>query len=191
MDYLTQPSLTPTFTNEILDILMSHNQDGLAIAYYQAVSPSLQNPEANLAYFKILSKGSTTDAFYFSRSAPDTLRRQLLEILIDEVLRLTNKERASRAVELVDLPFNGDEQAWFEEYLADGDGRNTRNAADLVMMRNIATGRIKDAQHAMRVLQVSKRTRNELSWTHVMAGLDNGMGPRDAEGIYDWNKVGN
>lgn len=49
---------------------------------------------------------------------------------------------ASRAAELVGLPFDSDEEAWFEDYLLRGDGRRLPRARDAVLARPALTRRL-------------------------------------------------
>jgi hypothetical protein len=187
MENLTSPSLTPTYSEEILAALLHAEKDELALAYYQTVSPSLANHDLLIEYFSMLCKGSITEAFYFSRTQPHSKRRELLEILIDQAFHATSgKQRADQGVELVDLPFDKDEEAWFEHFLLrDTQGRNFRYAADMVMMRRIATGQLAQAKEDFHTLNLSNHRLGDVTWSNVMDGLDKGMGPRDAAGIYE------
>lgn len=49
---------------------------------------------------------------------------------------------ASRAAELVGLPLDSDEEAWFEDYLLRGDGRRLPRARDAVLARRALTRRL-------------------------------------------------
>ncbi|KAI5282758.1 hypothetical protein KEM52_003604 [Ascosphaera acerosa] len=84
---LTDPSLIPTFPDEILYtlcVLPKDNDGRLALAYYTCTSPPLADPKALRAYFAVLCRTSITAAFYFARrQQPDeTVRRELLDALI-------------------------------------------------------------------------------------------------------------
>lgn len=187
MENLTSPSLTPRYTEEILTALLYAEKDELALAYYQTVSPSLANHDLLIQYFTMLSKGSITEAFYFSRTQSHSKRRELLELLIDQSFRASSgKQRADQGIELIDLPLDKDEEAWFENFLLrDTQGRNYRYAADVVMMRRIATGKLAQAKEDFRTLNLSNDRLNDITWSNVMDGLDKGMGPRDAAEIYE------
>ncbi len=49
--------------------------------------------------------------------------------------------RATRSVELINLPLDEEEEACFEEYLKDGNGRTLFGANDTLVMRALVTGR--------------------------------------------------
>jgi hypothetical protein len=186
LECLTSPSLKPTYSEDILSALLDSQEDELALAYYHTISPPLTNPELLLSYFKMLCRGSVTDAFYFSRSQQDSQRRQLLETLIDLALLPRGSQRARNGVELIDLPFNKSEEEWFEYFLLrDGKGRNLANAADTVMMRRIATGKLKDASSGLKELELSRRSYGDITWDNIVDGLEKGMGPRHTEDIYE------
>jgi hypothetical protein len=187
MENLTSPSLTPTYSKEILAALLHAEKDELALAYYQTMLPSLANHELLIDYFSVLCKGSITEAFYFSRTQPHSKRRELLELLIDETFRSpSGKQRADQGVELIDLPFNKEEEAWFENFLLkDTQGRNYRYAADVVMMRRIATGKLAQAKEDFHTLNLSNNRLGDVTWSNVMDGLDKGMGPRNGAEIYE------
>ena len=90
----------------------------------------------------ILCRSSVTEAFYFSRSLGKSSQRNLLERLSSFVLaNSTGAVRANRGVELISLPFDEEEEAWFEEYLEKGNGRTLFGASDTLMMRAQLTGR--------------------------------------------------
>jgi hypothetical protein len=187
MENLTSPSLTHTYSEEILAALLHAEKDELALAYYQTVSPPLTNHDLLVDYFTMLSKGSITEAFYFSRTQPQSTRRELFEILINQSFHaLSAKQRADQGVELVDLPFDKEEEEWFEHFLLrDTRGRNFPFAADAVMMRRIATGQIAQAKEDFHILKLSNHRIGDVTWSNVIDGLDKGMGPRDAADIYE------
>ncbi|WEW60128.1 hypothetical protein PRK78_005613 [Emydomyces testavorans] len=145
LEYLTEPSLIPTFPDEILYVLSTvPKQDhSLAVAYYIAVSPPLASREVLEAYFAVLCRTGITTAFYFTRKQPDETRRELLNQLIFSVLSTKSGEtRAENAMSLVNLPFNDTEVMWFEECLLSGKAKHLPGAADTAMMRRVAMGRL-------------------------------------------------
>ncbi|KAG5287135.1 hypothetical protein I7I48_02991 [Histoplasma ohiense] len=162
LEYLTEPCLLPTFPDEILYVLATqpkHAQqqsqqlpnenydDSLATAYYLTVSPPLATPKALNAYFALLCRTHITESFYFSRKQPSpSSHRDLLEQLIVFVLSATKpgETRAKSAMELINLPFNAEEERWFEDCLLTGKARHLPGAKDTVMMRRVATGRLQD-----------------------------------------------
>ncbi len=186
MDYLTRPSLLPTFPEHILGTLLRNTtakDSDLALVYYLTVSPPLTSPDLRDAYFSYLSRISITDAYNFSRRQPDDAHRNLFELLIHEVLSATpSNQRAANGIELLDLPFDEEEESWFESYLLEGKGRSLHGARDTVMMRRIARG--KYAQVLKDGKQLSGRKHDSLSWEVVRDGLGLGLGMRkDIDGF--------
>ncbi len=145
LDYLTEPALIPTFPEEILYTLCRHtpkNDVTLPLAYYHTVSPCITSSKVVEEFFSILCRSSVTEAYYFSRGLGNPNHRNLFEKLLNFVLaNSTGVIRATRSVELIHLPLDEEEEAWFEEYLENGNGRNLFGANDTVVMRALVTGR--------------------------------------------------
>ena len=80
--------------------------------------------------------------------------------------------RASRALELIHLPLNEEEEQWFEEFLNEGKGSTLYGAKDTVMMRKIAKGKMKDAFEFGSKL--SGRKIDGLNWMTLRDGLQKG-----------------
>ncbi|OCK86188.1 hypothetical protein K432DRAFT_341784 [Lepidopterella palustris CBS 459.81] len=181
-DYLTHPSLIPTFPDDILDTLLKHAKEEdarLALAYYHTVSPPLKSVEVRDRFFKYLADINVTEAFYWARARSGEEHRHLLELLIQQTLHsFAGEKRAARGVELVDLPLSEEEEEWFEAYLIEGRGRLLHGARDTVMMRRIATGRLKEA---VRDGGVKGRKYDDVSWEVVKDGIGRGLGPRKDE----------
>ena len=187
-EYLTHPSLLPTFPEEILNVLLKHagetgsgrgKDEALALAYYHTVQPPLKSEEVRESFFAYLADRSVTEAFYFARARPQDEQRRLLELLISQTLQsFSGERRAERGVELVDLPLNADEEEWFEEFLLEGKGRNLHGSRDTVMMRRIATGKLKEA---VRDGGVKGRKFDDVNWEVVKDGIGRGLGPRKEE----------
>ena len=72
-------------------------------------------------------------------------------------------------MELIGLPFNEEEETWFEEYLVEGKGRSLYGAKDSVMMRKILTGRAREAVEFGKDL--SGKVIDGVNWTSLMDGL--------------------
>ncbi|EAS34493.1 uncharacterized protein CIMG_05517 [Coccidioides immitis RS] len=145
LGYLTEPSLIPTFPDEILYVLstLSEQDDHLATAYYVAVSPPLATSEVLNAYFAVLCRSGVSTAFCFTRKQPLDIRRELFGQLVVFVLAAkAGEERAEKAMELVNLPFSDIEIEWFEDCLLHGKAKNLPGAKDTVMMRRVATGHL-------------------------------------------------
>ncbi|KKY23226.1 hypothetical protein UCRPC4_g02954 [Phaeomoniella chlamydospora] len=144
VDCLTDPSLMPTFTDEILYTLIKHEKpgDGLAMSYYLSVSPPLADDKVLNAYFDLLTESSVSEAYNFAQKQPDLQHRQLFERLIVSIhTHRTGEDRATRAIELVALPFTAEEEAWFEECLLYGSAQQYQNAKDTLIVRRIALGK--------------------------------------------------
>ncbi|EEP81340.1 conserved hypothetical protein [Uncinocarpus reesii 1704] len=145
--YLTEPSLIPTFPDEILYVLSTvpEQNDSFAFAYYTAVSPPLASREVLNAYFGVLCRKGVDTAFYFTRKLSDDTRRELFDQLIVSVLATKpGEERAERSMALVNLPFNKAEVEWFEDCLLYGKAKKLHGAKDTVMIRRVATSRLDD-----------------------------------------------
>ncbi|ESZ96648.1 hypothetical protein SBOR_2958 [Sclerotinia borealis F-4128] len=147
LQYLTHPSLIPSFVDEILEALVLHSSEDLAIplAYYHTVQPALTSSRATESLFSAIARTSVTEAFYFSRGQSQYMQRHLFELLIAAVLKNSPQETiADRSVELVNLPFSPEEETWFEDYLLRGEGRAIRKGRDTIMMRRIGTGKFSE-----------------------------------------------
>lgn len=141
VEYLTHPSLPSEFGDEIITVLIRHAQDdySLPLAYYHTTQPVLHTSDALSLLFDAITQTSVTEALYFSRTYPESTRRQLFEQLISIVLG--SPAEGTRLKELVGLPFDGVEEGWFSEYLTTGEGRKLKLAANAAETRLIVTGR--------------------------------------------------
>ncbi|KAI0887052.1 nuclear pore complex assembly-domain-containing protein [Annulohypoxylon maeteangense] len=144
LQYLTHPSLQPDFVDDIITVLVRHakNDDySLPLAYYHTVQPMIQSSPALELLFDSLARSSVTDAFQFSRSHADFMRRQLFQRLILSVLESANSDGAAeKALDLTSLPFDAQEEKWFKECLDSSEGKRLAVAKDTLLMRRIATG---------------------------------------------------
>ncbi|RMZ85781.1 hypothetical protein DV737_g344, partial [Chaetothyriales sp. CBS 132003] len=150
LDYLTQPSLTPTFLDEILEVLLSQPacDDALAMAYYISVRPPLQSTSSLDAYFSLLRRTSLIEAFYFAR------QRLEHKALFDQLVLWVHEQapgqaRATRAIQFISLPFSSEEEAWFEESLLHGRAAKCNGAKDSVLMRRLVRGKLSTASRAV------------------------------------------
>ena len=143
LDHLAEPTLIPTFPEEILYTLCRHAPDAtLPIAYYQTVSPAITSEKVIKTYFLTLCRVSITEAFYFSRKQGTLNHRVLFEQLVNFVHANSHGAiKATRGVELISLPLDSEEEAWLVKFLEDGEGRNLPGAQDTMIMRAMATGR--------------------------------------------------
>jgi hypothetical protein len=138
LQYLTYPSLIPTFPDEILEVLirLAKNDDfTLPLAYYHTVQPALCSSQAIESLLSAIARTNVTEAFYFCRSQQEYTQRHMFEMLTSLVLNNSpNDTIASRSVELVNLPFTMEEEVWLEDYLLHGEGRTIRKSIDTLMM---------------------------------------------------------
>lgn len=146
---MTEPSIIPTFPDEILYALTLSNlpkhDDSLVMAYYFTVSPPLASKKVQQAFFATLCGASVTEAFYFTRKHDESLRRNYLEQLIEFVHKTSaGQARSKRAMELIGLPLDEREEQWFEEALLHGNAKMLPGAKDSAMMRRLATGKLGD-----------------------------------------------
>lgn len=133
------------------------------IAYYHTARPPLQTVKAQRAFFETLCRASITEAFYFSRKNDELHRHTLLELLIQFVLNTKGGQtRSDRAMELISLPLDANEEEWFEESLLRGSCRNLHAAKDTVMMRRLATGTLQNLSTDLESL--SGRKVDGLNW---------------------------
>ncbi|MCJ1381909.1 hypothetical protein MMC17_005021 [Xylographa soralifera] len=176
LDYLTSPSLIPTFPDEILYTLCRHapqNDSSLPLSYYYSVSPPLASTKVLSAFFERSCKASLTEAFYFSRRRGPLQHHQLFEQLITFVhANSAGSVRASRALELIHLPLDDEEEQWFEEFLNEGKGTTLYGAKDTLMMRKIAKGQVREAVDLGSKL--SGRKIDGLNWDALREGLRKG-----------------
>jgi hypothetical protein len=184
MEYLTQPRQVPMFTEDILSVLLKFETGDLGLVYYYSASPSLINPELLQKFFDKLCRSSITEAYYFYRKQPDSQRRPLFEILLNTAIA-NNSSRAARTVELLELPLGKIEEQWLEESLLTGEQRKSKGAADIILMRKLAMGQLRESAEFLQTSRVSKTSLNDISWANVVHGLDRGMGPRNFQNIYE------
>ncbi|GAB1317585.1 hypothetical protein MFIFM68171_07795 [Madurella fahalii] len=143
LEHLAHPSLPSEFADDIITVLVRHAKEddySLPLAYYHTAQPVLQTSEALELLFGALARTSVTGAFHFSRTYPDHARQQLFEKLVASVLEHPDAVGV-RGKELVSLPLTGTEEKWFQEYLAVGEGRKSKNAKPVAQMRQVVTGR--------------------------------------------------
>ena len=160
LDYLTEPALTPTFPDDILYTLCKHApQDNvsLPVAYYHSVSPPLASSKVLETYFLTLCRASITEAFYWSRAQGEVKHQILFKKLIEFVLsQPSGDSKADQGVELISLPFDEQEEAWFREDLIKAKPEAVKGAADTLIMRNIALGRTETLDETVGLAQNKK-----------------------------------
>ncbi|KAI0179607.1 nuclear pore complex assembly-domain-containing protein [Hypoxylon sp. FL1284] len=143
LQYLTHPSLQPDFVDDIITVLVRRAPDGdysLPLAYYQTVQPLIQSSSTLELLFAALARSSIVDAFQFSRSHADFMRRRLFQRLVLSALEsVSGRHSAEKALDLISLPFDAQEEQWFKECLESGEGKRLPVAKDALLMRKIAT----------------------------------------------------
>lgn len=178
LHYIVHPSLNPSFTSEIMETLVNSSGGDmtLPLAYYHTFQPQLSKEKGLKILFSAYAKASVIEAFYFSRKHNKHTQRDMFETLIATVIHDSTKSRKSaRSMELVNLPFTPQETSWFEEYLTEGEGKDSEKAADILSMRLIATGNFS----GFLSLQVNKsRQTDGLDWNIIADATKKGMGPR-------------
>lgn len=169
LQYLTHPSLQPDFVDDIVSALVRHAPDGdysLPLAYYQTVQPLVQSSSTLELLFNALARSSIIDAFQFSRSHADFMRRQLFQRLVLTALESTAGDKsAERALGLISLPFDALEEQWFKECLEGGEGKRLAVAKDALLMRKIATNQATVGSESG-------------TWAVVLEGFKTGSGGR-------------
>ncbi|RMZ88018.1 hypothetical protein DV736_g4760, partial [Chaetothyriales sp. CBS 134916] len=150
LDYLTQPLLTPTFLDDILEVLLNHPacDDSLAMAYYISVQPPLQSTSSLDAYFSLLARTNLIEAFHFARGRLEhkALFGQLVLWVHEQA---PGETRAASSIQLISLPFSSQEEAWFEESLLYGRAAKCNGAKDSVLMRRLAQGKLSTGNRAI------------------------------------------
>lgn len=100
----------------------------------------------------------------------------MFQMLIALVLNNSSAETvAERSVELVNLPFTAEEDAWFEDYLLRGDGRALKKGKDTLMMRKIGTGNF---TQSLSLKGINNRSVGGLDWGTLSGAVEDGLGPR-------------
>ena len=143
LELLTDPSLTPTFSDQILYTVLQNSKvdKALAMAYYITVSPPLDDRKTLNAYFSCLCHINIVHAYHFCQTRGDSDRKTLFEQLILSAMSSKGDQSVMRAETLVGLPFTQTEVLWFEDFLLHGKGSSCHGAKDSVVMRRIATSK--------------------------------------------------
>lgn len=143
LEPLTDPSLTPTFSDEIMYTLLQNPKvdKSLAVAYYITVSPPLEDQKTLGAYFSLLCDTNIAHAYHFCQTRVNPERKSLFEKMILAALSAKGDETLLRAETLIALPFTEMEVLWFEDFLLRGKGSSCHGAKDSVIMRRMGCGR--------------------------------------------------
>ena len=156
----------PEFADEIIIALVSHasNQDySLALSYYYTVQPALKTSSALEHLFEAIAQTNLSEGLLFSRSCPEHTRELLFQRLIASVLDRNGPNE--RLNELALLSLDQAEEAWLEDYLANGQGKDFKKAKDTLLIRKIASDQF---------AEVSK-IRTGGSWATILQGIKGGI----------------
>ncbi|KIW00926.1 hypothetical protein, variant [Verruconis gallopava] len=175
LEIFASVSLPQNLAEELLDILLDLQKGEIAVALYQTVNPSFSNPKVLQKYFTLICQCSIADAYSFMHHQEDP---SLFEILLAQALSGQGPERARNCVELIDLPFTAEEEEKMYDFYLHGPGRNLPNAADVVVMRKIATGKLSEVESDVRRLNVTKTPHDGMTWDNIVNSIGRGMGPR-------------
>lgn len=162
----------PDFSDDIMTALIRHspaNDYALALSYFHTVQPVLRNPTSLELLFTAMASTSLSQALHYSRTFSPPTRELLFRRLVTSVLEApAGDDAAEQAVELVNLPFDAAEEAWFAEFLS-GEGSGLKKGKDALVMRRIVMGRFEEA-----VGERGLTTR----WGPILEGMKQGLGGR-------------
>ena len=182
LDYLADPTLIPTFPDEILHTLCQHTTGDdftLPLAYFHTVAPCITSSKVFEEFFLTMCQSSVTEAFYFSRGLGNSRHHNLFEKLLKFVLaNSTGAIRATRSVELMNLPLDEEEDGWLEEYLKEGNGRTLFGANDTLGMRAFVTGKSNAIMGHGR--KMSGREIDGINWATLMDSVQRSSRWKDA-----------
>ncbi|KAG5973975.1 hypothetical protein E4U55_000151 [Claviceps digitariae] len=170
LEYVAHPSLKPDFADDIIITLVKHASNdhhdfGLALSYFYSVQPILKSQAALELLFDAMARTNVTEALLYSRTHPQHAREQLFRRWVSSVLENSREEDLPRRTsELAFMPFDALEEAWFEEYLTAGEGRNLKRAKDTLLIRKVACDRFDEVS----------RFRASGPWASVLDGIRTG-----------------
>jgi len=173
LEYLTDPTLTPTFPDEILAALLRHPRcdDSLATAYYITVQPPMRDPKTLEMYFDLLLRTNIVEAYHFCQKQDAVKHKSLFEKMVAFVHEQEAGEaRAQTAALLVGLPFSDEEEIWFEQCLLTGSASSLPDAKDTVMMRRLVRGKPLQVRGALSTLRGQKV--NGVNWDDVRKSME-------------------
>ncbi|KAM3540857.1 hypothetical protein ARSEF1564_006213 [Beauveria bassiana] len=169
LEYVSHPSLGPDFSDDIIIALVQHAPEDdytLPLAYFTSVQPVLKSSIAVKLIFDAMSRTNVTEALLYSRTFPGHARVQLFQRLITSVVDANKDDEITRqASELVFLPFDATEDAWFEDFLSNGEGRTLKRAKDMLLVRRISCDRFEEL--------TKYKANNE--WAAVLEGIKSGV----------------
>lgn len=146
------------------------HDDSLAISYYLTAAPPLATEKVQRAYFATLCRSSVVEAFYFTRKYDEFHRRSFFAQLVEFVhQQAPGQLRSTRAMQLVGLPLDEDEEEWFEEALLHGAASALPGAKDTLMMRRLATGHVEGLATELKSLGGNKI--DGLNWDDLRSSM--------------------
>lgn len=149
---------------------MPKHDNGLAISYYLTAAPPLATEKVQRAFFETLCRSTLTEAFYFARKYDESRRRSFFIQLVEFVHRTeAGQLRSKRAMELVGLPLDEDEEKWFEEALLQGSASTLPGSKDTLMMRRLATGQVENLATELESLAGKKV--DGLNWDDLRSSI--------------------
>ncbi|EXJ60337.1 hypothetical protein A1O7_04489 [Cladophialophora yegresii CBS 114405] len=172
LEHLTDPSLTPTFTDEILHALLQHPRcdPALATAYFVSVAPPLADKKTMDTYFDLVMSNNLVEAYYFAQKQQQSRHKVLFERLVVSIHQeKPSHSRAEKAALLVGLPLTAQEDSWLEECLLHGAASNLPGAKDSLMARSIAVGRSMGDKSPLNRLKGDSVA--GVNWDTVRAGI--------------------
>lgn len=164
LEYIAHPSLIPEFSDDILTAFITQGHDALALSYYYTVQPILSTTSALELLFDAMARTDATEALFFSRTQSECTHEILFRRLVSVVLGDKRGDSSFGARDLAFLPFESDEEAWFEDYLTNGDGKSFKRAKDTLLIRKIAGDRFDEMA----------RLRGGGQWAPVLEGIKAG-----------------
>jgi hypothetical protein len=165
----------------VLDVLLRADERELALAYYHATEPNLEDRETRERFFGALCDASITEAYFFMQRLPPAVRPPLLEILVAAALDApAGEERKRKGTELVELPFTDEEACAVEAFLSKGNGRALQHGKDALLAMLLVRGRYDKMLTCLENVSVPGTGFDESKWESVRRGVENGIGDRSS-----------
>jgi hypothetical protein len=162
LEYIAYPSLIPDFADDIITALVRNGEDSLALSYYYTVQPILSTSTALELLFEAMARNDATEALFFLRTQPEYIQETLFQRLIS--LALGDSQNA-RVQDVAFLPFTTEEEAWFEQYLLHGAGKNIKKSKDTLLVRKLADNKFDE---------LKQMRGNSGSWGPIVEGIRSG-----------------
>ena len=122
------------------------------------------------AYFETLASASVTEAYFFARAQGEDRHHELFVKLIEFVAGQPSGEgKAQQGFEVVSLPLDRTEEEWFREVLEGANQKEMKGAADMLVMRDIAMGRVEGLEEEVEL--TGNRKIEGVNWESLVKGL--------------------